>query len=124
MHPDDVPQLLDEAGPLLELLLQHLQSLFGGEGGAPQPAGLAFVCTDRQREPAAAAAIIAACWRALALRQACRSFQLLCRLRWGGTRGNERVACGAGRRAEGEGPHCPGQAAHPCPAPAALACLP
>ena len=63
---DGAPQQ-EEADPLLELLLQHLQALFGG-GAAPLPAGLAFVATDRQRDPAAAAAGISACWRALSLR--------------------------------------------------------
>ncbi len=69
MESEAAAPQLEEAGPLLELLLQHLQALFGG-GGAPLPAGLAFVCTDRQRDPAAAAGIIGACWRALTLRQA------------------------------------------------------
>lgn len=68
MESEAAAPQLEEAGPLLELLLQHLQALFGG-GGASLPAGLAFVCTDRQRDPAAAAAIIGACWRALTLRQ-------------------------------------------------------
>lgn len=98
----DVAPQLEEAGPLLELLLQHLQALFGG-GTAALPAGLAFVCTDRQRDPVAAAAVISACWRALDLRQVVMG-------KWVASReaaAHSGSGCAEGKGwAEGEGPLC------------------
>lgn len=118
MDSEDVAPQLEEAGPLLELLLQHLQALFGG-GAAALPAGLAFVCTDRQRDPVAAAAVISACWRALALRQVVMG-KLVATTPAAAHTGSG-GAQGKGW-AEGEGPLCEGDNAA-CFAPACPASL-